>query len=173
MRLSLLLLASLWALPAEAQPVPQTGLPVDVLNQGGSYVVFTEPGAPNVDVLVVQAAGLSGIFRVAEGTTLTELLVLAGGSAARSETTSQFVQTAFVRVLRGDGAGGRTVIYEATPEQMIREPGRHPRLQTGDVIETDAVIEEVRRPVTVLQVIDVASRIASLAGIVFLLSRGQ
>ncbi len=172
MRFALLLVAALAALPSAAQPVPATtGLPMDVLNQGGSYIVFTEPGAPNIDVFVLQQAGRSGIFRVAEGTTLTELLVLTGGSNVRSEVTRQFVQTAVVRVLRGDGGGARTAIYEASPEQMLREPGRHPRLQTGDVVETEVVVEEVRRPVTFIQVVDTAARVASLVTLVFLLSR--
>lgn len=167
----LALLAVLAALPVAAQPFPQVTpvLPTDIINQGASYVVFTEPGAPTVDVFVVQQAGRTGIFRIAEGTTLTELLVLAGGPSGQSAETSQFVRTAFVRVLRNDGSGLRNVIYEASPEEMLREPGRHPQIITGDLIETEVVVEEVRR-VTFLRVIETASRIGSFITLIIVLT---
>ena len=157
-------------LPASAQPIPQSvpGLP-DRVAQGTSYFVFTEPGAPTIEVVMVRLGG-AGLYRIAEGTTLTEFLALSGGTAPPAENTRQVVRTSTIRVLRTTGPARQT-IYEATPEQLLREPGQHPALQDGDLIEVVSSVEEVPERFTFLDALDVATRVASVASLVILLVR--
>lgn len=153
--------------PSVAQPTVPSPTP-DVISQGTSYFVFTEPGAPTIEVLLVTDGGRAGIFRLAEETTLTEFIALAGSAGPPSEETRQVIRTTTIRVLRLEG-GLRRPVYEATPQQLIREPGQHPTLQDGDIVEIDTEVEEVDPPFTFLQGLDVAARVASLASLVILL----
>ena len=160
---------------ARAQPT-SSPYPTDVVNQGAAFFVFTEPGAPTVQVVLVQTGARAGVYRVAEGTTLTDFLALAGVAPPQStvdRTPTQVVtQTTTIRVLRGQG-GSRQVIYEADPDRFLREPGAHPLLQTGDVVqvEIDTQTQLVPKRFTLIDGLDVAARIASFASLVILLSR--
>lgn len=138
-----------------AQPVQ------DVQTSGTAYFVYAEPGAPTVEVLVLGEGARNGIYRIQEGTTLTELLALGGSTPTSSETDRQIVE-AVVRVLRASG-DGRTTVYEATVEQALREPQRHPDLQDGDVVEYDVTYEEVAEPFTFRDGLELAARVASIS----------
>lgn len=151
-----------FASPARAQVLE------DIQTTGTAYFIYASPTDPTFEVVVVGEGTRSGIYRLREGTTLTELLGLSGGTPTSSETEREIVE-AFVRVLRSSGGEQRTVIYEATTEQAIREPQRHPVLQSGDVIETDVTYEVVDEPFTVLSALELAARIASLASVAILL----
>lgn len=153
-------------LAGTAQPL----LPSEVVSSGTAYFIFTEPGAPTVKISVVGEGTRSGIYVLQDGTTLTELVALAGGTPASTETELQIVR-AFVRVLRVQG-GARVPVYEATVEALVREPAAHPDLQDGDVVEVDLEYEEVDQPFTLQEGLDVASRIASIASVVILLYSG-
>lgn len=168
--LSALFVTAATALPASAQPIPQSvpGLP-DRVVQGTSYHVFTEPGAPTIEVVMVRL-GSGGLYRIAEGTTLTELLALSGGTAPPSQETQQIIRTSAIRVLRTTGSTRQT-IYEATPEQLIREPGQHPLLADGDLVEVVSTVEERPNRFTFRDGLEVATRIASVVSLILLLSR--
>ena len=169
-----------WALAlaasaAHAQPGTPTGLP-PVVNQGAAYYVFTEPGAPNIQVLLTQTGQRAGIYLVAEETTLTDFVALAGISPPQStvvrEPTRVSTQTTTIRVFRENG-GTRTAIYEADPDQFIREPGRHPVLETGDIVQIEVVSDSrvVPKRFTLLDGLDIAARIASFASLILLVTR--
>lgn len=146
--------------PSAAQ-VPTAQAPSDLQTSGTAYFIYTEPGAPTIEVLMAGEGARSGIYRIQEGTSLTELLVLSGGIPTSEETERQVVE-AFVRVLRVTSGDGRTVVYEATTEQALREPQRHPDLQSGDLIELDVTYEELGEPFTLRDGIEIASRVASI-----------
>lgn len=139
----------------------------DLQTSGTSYFIFAEPGAPTVEVTVVGEGVKSGIYRLQEGTTLTQLIALSGGVPTSEETERQIIR-ALIRVLR-EQSGTRSVIYEATTEQAIRQPGTHPPFLNGDLVEMDVEYEELGRGVTVLDVLQIASRVASLISAAILL----
>lgn len=158
-------LAAALLLPAalSAQPL----LPSEVTTSGTSYFIYAEPGAPTSQVLVVGEGIRNGVYVLQEGTTLTELVALSGGPAWSQETERQIV-SALVRVLRQEG-GQRVPVYEATAEDLLREPAAHPDLRTGDVVEVDVEYEELGEPFTWRDGIEIASRVASLVSVVILL----
>ncbi len=169
-----------WALAlvasaAHAQPGTPTGLP-PIVNQGAAYFVFTEPGAPNIQILLTQSGTRAGVYLVAEGTTLSDFVALAGISPTPSVTIREpsrvTTQTTAIRVLR-DAGGVRAAIYEADPDQFLREPGRHPVLQTGDVVQIDVTTSSTPIPdrFTFLEGLDIAARVASFASLIFLIAR--
>lgn len=139
----------------------------DVQTSGTSYFIFAEPGAPTIEVTVVGEGVRSGIYRLQEGTTLTQLIALSGGVPTSEETERQIVR-ALIRVLR-EQSGTRSVIYEATTEQAIRQPGTQPPFLDGDLVEMDVEYEELGRGVTVLDVLQIAGRVASLISAAILL----
>lgn len=156
------------AAPVYAQVPGAASPPDDVRASGTAYFVFSELGAPTVEVIAVGEGGRSGIYRLQEGTTLTEFLALSGGGVSSSETDRQIVE-AFVRVLRRQG-GERAVIYEATVEQAIREPDLHPEFQDGDIVETDVTYETLAEPFTWRDGLEITSRVASLVLLVLRLT---
>lgn len=159
------------ALASAASAQETAVLPGEMDARGTSYYVFTEAGAPTVRVVMVGEGIQNGIYRLETGTTLVQAIALAGGTA-RSDSTEQAVRTATVSVLRDEG-GARRVIYQAPAERVFLEPERHPDLQTGDVVNVSVEYEAVRRRVTVLQVLEVAGRVASLVSLVYLLANGS
>ena len=152
-------LAVLGVASASAQ-VPISPPAADLQTSGTAYFVFAEPGAPTMEVTVVGDQVRSGIYRLQEGTTLTDLIALSGGVPTSQESERQIVR-AIIRVLRQRG-GERATIYEATTEQAIRQPGSHPSFTDGDLVEMDIEYEEVRPPLRLIDIVSVASRVASL-----------
>ena len=161
----LLALALALAGTPAAQPA---GFGDDLIQQGVSYYTFVEVGAPSVQVYVLGAGTRNGVYRLQEGTPLTEAIALAGG-VAQTDSTARSISTSFVRVLRRVGAD-RRVIYEATAEQYLREPELHPALQDLDVIETEVNFEAIPEPFTLRDGVEIAARIASLVSLVLLLT---
>ena len=82
--------------------------------------------------------------------------------------TDREVRTATIRLYRTEGST-RRLIYEATPEELVRNPEQHPALQEGDVLETDVTLEEVKEPVTLQQGLQIASSVASFVSVVLLI----
>ena len=142
--------------------------------QGTAFYSYAEPGAPLFEVVLIGQGIRNGIYRFQEGTSLTEVLALAGGVAASDSTgglRQQVVTTSHVRVFRPLPDGGVRLVYEATPEALVREPARHPVLQTGDVVEADveAVVYELDEPFTFRDGLELTARLASVISVVILL----
>jgi hypothetical protein len=155
--------ALLAPLAASAQVIA----PTEVISVGTSYFIYAEPGAPTVQVAIVGEGTRPGIYVVEDGTTLSELLALAGGTARSSETERQIIR-AIVRVLREQG-GRRAVVYQADAEELYLEPAAHPDLQDGDLIDVDVEYEEIDEPFTLREGLEIASRVASLVSVILLL----
>lgn len=133
---ALLLLAA--AAPA-AQPADSLGLRYGAVEErqtnAQGYFYFVLPGEPTKQVSVWGTVRLPGVYVVSGDADLSEVLSLAGGPllpiiADRNE------RQVTVRVYNTQGTA-RTLAYEAPLEQMVREPGAHPALRTGDVIEVE------------------------------------
>ena len=154
---------------AAAQPVPTSAFSDAPDARGTSYFVFAEPGAPTFQIIVLGAGMRNGIYRFQEGTTFVQALALAGGTA-HSDSTEQRIVTATVRLLRGQGAGSQ-VVYEATPEQLLRDRARLPSLQDGDIIETEVATEVIlpKDRFTFRDGLDIVARVASLVSVILLL----
>ena len=129
---------------------------IDVIQQGASFKMFAEPGAPTLDVIIAEIGGAAALYRVGENTTLSEIMVLAGSVSGRQES-DRLITESTVNVLRGNGQGGRDVIYSAAPEILFREPGRHPQLQTGDVIEINNTYERRNPRITLREGLQIAT----------------
>ena len=167
--LALLFLAS----PALAQVVaPTTYNPeIEILQQGAAFTAFVEPGAPTIDLLLVNLGrgGRSSLFRVGEDVTLTQVLALSG-AVEGTEESERFIIRSTINVLRDDGNGRRAVIYTAAPEDIFREPGQHPRLQSGDVIEIDNTYERIPQKLTFREGLQIGVSVLSLVSTIILLA---
>ena len=165
--LSLLFFAS----PALAQVAPTYNPEeIEVIQQGTAFATFLEPGAPTVDVLLVNlGGGPSSLFRVGENTTLTQVLALSG-AVQGTEENERFIIRSTINLLRDDGSGRLSVIYTAAPEEIFREPGQHPQLRTGDVIEIDNTYERVPQKLTFREGVQITASILSLVSTVVLIA---
>jgi len=143
---------------------------IDVLQQGAAFTAFVEPGAPTIDVSLVNlGGGRSALFRVGEATTLTQVLALSG-AVAGTEENDRFIIRSTINLLRDDGNGARTVIYSAAPEDIFREPGQHPQLQSGDVVEIDNTYERVPQRFTLREGLQLTASVLSLVSTIVLLA---
>lgn len=159
------------ALPAAAQPATPSFL-AEPEARGTAYYVYAEPGAPTIEVVMLGSGTRSGIYRIQEGTTLIETLALAGGTS-RSDSTAAGITTALVRVHREVG-NSYDVIYEATSEEFVRNRANHPDLRSGDTIEAVVNFEPAEEPgFTFEDGLNVASRVASLASLLYLILSGR
>lgn len=102
----------------------------DVENQGMAFSRFVRPGEASVQLWVI-SNNRSGLYEVGESITLGELVVLTGTGPGM--TTPRERRRTDVKVYRGQG-GTRDLIYDATLEEMVQQPGAYPSLQTGDVV---------------------------------------
>jgi hypothetical protein len=101
---------------------------------GVSFNRFARPGESTVRVWVVSDTR-SGLYEIGEDVSLGELLVLTGTGPGLVSVRERRRTT--IRVYRGDRTS-RGMIYEATFEEMLENPGRYPTLQNEDavVVET-------------------------------------
>ena len=154
---------------AQIDPVtsPDPASVGEPIARGTSYNIFAEPGAPTIELVVLGSGIRNGVYRIQRGISLVETLALMGGTAA-SDSTDRTVTRAFIRVLRNEG-GQLQPIYEATTDQLLREVSRHPVLMNGDVIESEIEYETIPEKTTVLEVLQIASRVASLVSAAILL----
>jgi len=136
------------AAPAASAQVPDSlGLSYGTVEERQSnsqgYFYFVLPGEATKQVSVWGTVRAPGVYVVNAGATLSEVLSLAGGPA-QTVIGDRIERTVTVRVYHTDRAGTtRTLAYEAPLEQMVREPGAHPALRTGDVVEVET--REIRR----------------------------
>lgn len=129
--LALSVLLSLPILDAAAQEyrAPAAG-------SGIQYFTYVNPGEPSVRLMVVGSA-TTGMYEVGIETTLAELLVFANGANVAS-SSSNTRTTVKVKLYRGDDVR-RDVIYEASMEELLTNPGESPQLMEGDIFLVDAI----------------------------------
>lgn len=158
MRLPLLLLVALTVSivtpdPAVAQVFPYQN---QTISAGLPYYTWTKPGDVPIQVFVVGAK--SGIYQVALGTSIEELVVLSD-NASSLLTTSEERREVNVKLLRESGSE-RRVIYEAPLGEVLTRTGGQPELQEGDVLEVEV---KVKRRFGWNQILSVASTATSIA----------
>lgn len=144
-RMSLRIVALLTAFVLTAPPVDAQafGRVEDMQSSVAGYFTHVSSGDPTTQVYVWGSVGAPGVYEVSADTDLGKLISLAGGPAD-APITEDVEQTTTVRVYRIAG-GDREVIYEAVVDQLVREPGRYPTLQDGDVVELETEIEQTDR----------------------------
>lgn len=120
------LLAVFIAAPATAQEFGRLG---DIQFSGTSYHVFARPGEATVQVIVMGAGG--GIYEIGENTRLDELFALVGGGGQVDLSERPSILTS-VRLYR-DQSAQRSLVYEASIDEMLTYPGAYPNLLDGDV----------------------------------------
>jgi hypothetical protein len=170
----LLVAAALSAAPAAAQPADSLGLRYGAVEErqtnAQGYYFFVLPGEPTKQVSVWGTVRLPGVYVVSADADLSEVLSLAGGPllSAIPDRTQRDVT---IRVYHTEGAA-RSLAYEAPLAQMVREPGAHPALRSGDVIEVEtrdtrlrdyrdtlAIVASIGTvAVVVLQIVSLATR---------------
>ena len=119
---------------------------------------YAAPGQPTMDIRVWGAVRSAGIYQVEYGTSLLDVLTLAGGPALPSET-DRIEQNVRVEVLR-DPAGTRSVVLAATLDELTDPDVRLPELQDGDLV---TLTSESRQRFTWRDALSVTSSVASLA----------
>lgn len=129
---------------------------------GVPYFRYVNLGEPSILIMVVGSA-TSGMYEIGMETDLAELLVLTGGASIASNS-SQSKTTVSVRLYRGNDQQ-RSVIYEASMEELLTEPARSPALQEGDIFQVDA---RVRNRFTWR---DIATTISILASLTIIAGR--
>lgn len=97
---------------------------------GTSYRVFTQPNQATIQVLVMGNVGSTGVYEIAEGTDLAQLIALTGAQLAFDGREA----TSTVRLYRGR-EGARAVIYEASLRETVERSSGYPPLVEGDVLE--------------------------------------
>ena len=119
---------------------PGMGSPLDREVAGVPYMRYAKPGETTVQVMVVGAVGAPGIYVIGESTRLDELLALSRGLGT-GMTPANTTQKSTVQLYRRQG-GERVLIYEASVEDMLREPDTYPELQDDDIFRVDTVVRQ-------------------------------
>lgn len=132
--LAVLFVLLLAAEPVHAQSFGATGVEA----QGVSFHRFSRPGEATVRVWVV-ADTRSGLYEIGEGVSLGELLVLSG--TGPGIVTVRERRNTTVRVYRGDRSQ-RGMIYEASFEEMLQNPGEYPSLQNEDAVVVETRVRQ-------------------------------
>ena len=149
------LLASAVAVLLLASTAQAQGQAGELEQSGTSYHSFVRSGELTVEVLVL-GTGSDGVYEVGLDTPLDQLLALAGGA----QVTSDALDEVTLRLFRQE-EGGRSLIYEAPLERMLKEPGQYPALQDGDVFVMETPGESGER-FTWRDAVSIVSSVASL-----------
>jgi hypothetical protein len=135
--------------PLHAQTIGVSGVEA----QGVSFHRFSRPGEATVRVWVV-ADTRSGLYEIGESVSLGELLVLSG--TGPGIVTLRERRNTTVRVYRGDRTQ-RGMIYEASFEDMLQNPGEYPSLRTEDAVVVETRVRERFTWRETLQLVSTAS----------------
>jgi hypothetical protein len=159
LRLTLLIVLLTFGVAPGAQ-AQFIGNPQDVVAAGTSYRIFAQPGEDLVRVEVLGDVG-SGIYVVGAGTTLSELLALAGGVPV-GDRAAQTRQEVTIRLLRQEG-GQRRTIYEAEVQEMLSRPDLYPTLQSGDLVTVQTQLHQRYNLRETLWIVSSAASVVLLA----------
>ena len=119
---------------------------------------YAEPGELTKEIQLWGAVRNPGIYQVERGADLLTLLTLAGGPAVSTEDARTSRKTS-VRVIR-QPAGARTVVLDASLEELTSEPRPLPALEDGDLV---TLTSEVSQRFTWRDALSITSSAASLA----------
>lgn len=139
-----LLAAAALATPLRAQTFGQVE---ERRSTSQAYFVHVLPGEATVVVSVWGTVQRPGTYEVSDGTDMGQVLSLAGGpvlAPLRQASDTDVVREVRVRLYRQDGPA-RTLLYDATLDEMVAAPAAYPTLRDGDVVEVQTSETEQRR----------------------------
>lgn len=125
-----------------------------------AYFFHAVPGEATVQVSVLGAVRVPGIYVVGATTRLDELFAMTGGSQQRE--SPEISSEVDVKLFREDG-GKRQLVYQDLLESMLTEPGRYPPLAEGDVLIID---QHLRRKFGWREGLSVLTAVGTLALVV-------
>jgi protein involved in polysaccharide export with SLBB domain len=125
-----------------------------------AYFFHARPGEATVQVSVWGTIPRPGIYEVPDTTDLDKLLTMAGGAPLEARQEGREPPEITVRVYRPAGDDGRSRIFEAPLDEMLRGAASYPSLRDDDIV----VVETVRpkQPFGWRDVLSVASTLASI-----------
>ncbi len=126
------ILCLLISMPVQAQEFGRVGR---VQSEDTSYHIYTTPGKATIQILVMGVAN-AGVYEIAEGTDLGELLAVTGATLNPRESKIR------VKLYREQGPT-RTLIYDASMEEVMGAPENYPVLAERDFLMVEA---EARGP---------------------------
>ena len=130
----------------------------DINSQGTAFNIFATEGEATFQVLVLSDVGSSGVYEIGANTELDQLLALTGLTPPEESTES--TTTITVRLFR-EGSGRRELVYEASLDQMLNEPGQHPPLREGDLL-TIETFTKTRSRFDLSETLRIVSSLASI-----------
>lgn len=139
-RLLSLALVTACLAPVSAQQLRPTD---DRVATAGGYFTYFLPGERTSQVTVLGTVRLPGLYVVSAGTTMGELLALAGGPGD-GPRSSEVERTTTIRLFRATTGGTREVIYDRTAEAFARDAEGYPAVLDGDVLEVSTVEKRLR-----------------------------
>ena len=134
--------AALSAAPAEAQTLRPTDERAATTTAPG-YFTYLLPGERSSQVTVLGTVRAPGLYLVSAGTTLGELIGLAGGTEAGARS-SEVERTVTIRLFRASASGTREAIYERTDDAFARDADGYPVVLDGDTVEVRTVERRLR-----------------------------
>ena len=159
----LLVAAPLGALnSASAQQIRETDARVAT---AGGYFTYFLPGERTSQVSVLGTVPAPGLYIVSAGTTMGEVLALAGGPLAGVRLT-EVERTTTIRLFRATAGGTREAIYDRTFEAFARDAEGYPVVLDGDVIEVATVdrrLNTFRDTITII-----ATVVGAVSGVILL-----
>ncbi len=122
--------------------VPSTGQSTsfgDYEILGASYHKFALPGEATITVQVLGSSGSGGIYEVGRGTDLGALWALTGASVPQVGTDQKRITK--LQLYRARSTGKRDIIYDASMEEFLSDPGSYPILADGDVFVVESRVK--------------------------------
>ncbi|HEX8297830.1 MAG TPA: SLBB domain-containing protein [Rubricoccaceae bacterium] len=140
-RLSLLTVLLVAAMvPVAAQTLRPTD---ERISNAPGYFTYVLPGERTSQVTILGTVRAPGLYLVSNGTTLGELLGLAGGPFS-GPLSNEVERTVTIRLFRATAAGTREVIYERTDDAFARDADGYPIVLDGDTVEVTTVERRLR-----------------------------
>ena len=136
----------------------------NLISEGAAHTIFARQGEATIQVLVLGSVASPGVYEVGVSVEMDQLLALAGGTPLTSGGVGRTEVT--IRLFRED-ASQRELVYEASLEEMLAEPGLYPPLNDGDVFTVESIVSGANR----LNILDLVNVIASLTSIILLFTR--
>lgn len=140
-RLGVLCVVAMLYYQPSAHAQAQFGRVEEMRTNAGTYYFYTRPATPTIQVYVMGTVRAPGVYEISDGTTLGELMALAGGPPSNVRPSYTKV-TALLRLYRPRG-GSQDVIFEKTLEEAFADPSSHPVLAHGDVVTIDVTQREM------------------------------
>ena len=109
-----------------------------------AYFFHARPGEAITEVYVMGTVGAPGLYYVAQGTDLEQLLALTGGASTGAIDARDSVSVT-IRLFRPEGEQ-RRLVYEEAMADFVRQTQAPPTLRSGDVVEVGTLLYPYEPP---------------------------